>query len=124
MSALTPTNMPYGMFARLSASIDLKFRIGPLITLFLQLYRVPCHIINLSSAQALPIIQDARQKGAPISVETTHHYLNLSSECIPPGGTYYKCSPPIREKSNQVRNREVLYMETEEAGAKGQYKTR
>uniref|UniRef100_A0ACB8FAF1 Uncharacterized protein n=1 Tax=Sphaerodactylus townsendi TaxID=933632 RepID=A0ACB8FAF1_9SAUR len=64
-------------------------------------YKVPCHIIHLSSAQALPIIKDARQRGAPITVETTHHYLNLSSECIPPGGTYYKCCPPIREKSNQ-----------------------
>lgn len=64
-------------------------------------YKVPCHIIHLSSAQALNIIKDARQKGAPITVETTHHYLSLSSECIPPGGTYYKCCPPIREKSNQ-----------------------
>ncbi|KAH0623903.1 hypothetical protein JD844_007097 [Phrynosoma platyrhinos] len=64
-------------------------------------YKVPCHIINLSSAQALPIIKEARHKGAPITVETTHHYLSLSSECIPPGGTYYKCCPPIREKSNQ-----------------------
>ncbi|XP_042314441.1 allantoinase, mitochondrial-like [Sceloporus undulatus] len=65
------------------------------------LYKVPCHIINLSSAQALPIIKEARHKGAPITVETTHHYLSLSSECIPSGGTYYKCCPPIREKSNQ-----------------------
>uniref|UniRef100_A0A8D2JEP0 allantoinase n=1 Tax=Varanus komodoensis TaxID=61221 RepID=A0A8D2JEP0_VARKO len=64
-------------------------------------YKIPCHIINLSSAQALPIINDARQKGAPITVETTHHYLNLTSECIPPGGTYYKCCPPIRDKNNQ-----------------------
>lgn len=69
-----------------------------------QPYRVPCHITHLSSAQALPIIKKARQKGAPITVETTHHYLSLSSESIPPGGTYFKCCPPIREKSNQVRN--------------------
>ncbi|XP_053160565.1 allantoinase, mitochondrial-like isoform X1 [Hemicordylus capensis] len=64
-------------------------------------YKIPCHITNLSSARAIPIIKDARQKGAPITVETTHHYLNLTSECIPPGATYYKCHPPIREKSNQ-----------------------
>ncbi|XP_015282294.1 PREDICTED: allantoinase, mitochondrial-like [Gekko japonicus] len=64
-------------------------------------YKVPCHITHLSSAQALPIIKYARHKGAPITVETTHNYLSLSSECIPPGGTYYKCCPPIREKSNQ-----------------------
>ncbi|XP_020643137.3 allantoinase, mitochondrial isoform X1 [Pogona vitticeps] len=64
-------------------------------------YMVPCHIMNLSSAEALPIIKDAHQKGAPITVETTHHYLSLTAECIPPGGTYYKCCPPIREKRNQ-----------------------
>uniref|UniRef100_A0A8D0HR23 allantoinase n=1 Tax=Sphenodon punctatus TaxID=8508 RepID=A0A8D0HR23_SPHPU len=63
--------------------------------------RVPCHILHLSSAQALPIIQEARQKGAPLTVETAHHHLTLASECIPPGGTYYKCCPPIRDKSNQ-----------------------
>ncbi|XP_060624047.2 allantoinase, mitochondrial-like [Anolis sagrei] len=64
-------------------------------------YQIPCHIINLSSAQALPIIKDARDQGALITVETAHHYLSLTSECIPPGGTCYKCCPPIREKSNQ-----------------------
>ncbi|KAM6441901.1 allantoinase, mitochondrial-like [Liasis olivaceus] len=64
-------------------------------------YKIPCHILNLSSAQALPIINDARQKGAPITVETTLNYLSLTSECIPSGGTYYKCCPPIREKVNQ-----------------------
>ncbi|XP_033005945.1 allantoinase, mitochondrial-like [Lacerta agilis] len=64
-------------------------------------YKIPCHIVNLSSAQALPIIKDARQKGAPITVETAHHYLSLASECIPPGGIYYKCCPPIRDKNNQ-----------------------
>ncbi|XP_061492497.1 allantoinase, mitochondrial-like isoform X2 [Rhineura floridana] len=71
-------------------------------------YKIPCHIVNLSTAQALPIIRDARQKGAPITVETTHHYLNLTSECIPPGGTYYKCCPPIREKNNQEQLWEAL----------------
>ncbi|XP_026514918.1 allantoinase, mitochondrial-like [Terrapene carolina triunguis] len=64
-------------------------------------YKVPCHILHLSSAQALPIIREARQKGAPLTVETAHHYLTLTSERIPPGGTYYKCCPPIRAKTNQ-----------------------
>ncbi|XP_074925092.1 allantoinase, mitochondrial-like [Chelonoidis abingdonii] len=64
-------------------------------------YKVPCHILHLSSAQALPIIREARQKGAPLTVETAPHYLTLTSERIPPGGTYYKCCPPIRTKTNQ-----------------------
>nr|XP_033813511.1 allantoinase, mitochondrial-like isoform X2 [Geotrypetes seraphini] len=65
------------------------------------LYNVRCHIVHLSSAKALPIIREARQAGAPLTVETTHHYLTLTSEHIPPGATYYKCCPPIRGKDNQ-----------------------
>uniref|UniRef100_A0A8C8SC11 allantoinase n=1 Tax=Pelusios castaneus TaxID=367368 RepID=A0A8C8SC11_9SAUR len=64
-------------------------------------YKVPCHILHLSSAQALPIIRDARQKGAPLTVETAPHYLTLTAEGVPPGATSYKCCPPIRGKANQ-----------------------
>ncbi|XP_053160566.1 allantoinase, mitochondrial-like isoform X2 [Hemicordylus capensis] len=71
--------------------------------LILWKWRPPLPLLSSASSttRAIPIIKDARQKGAPITVETTHHYLNLTSECIPPGATYYKCHPPIREKSNQ-----------------------
>ncbi|XP_072474849.1 allantoinase, mitochondrial-like isoform X2 [Notamacropus eugenii] len=64
-------------------------------------YKVRCHIVHLSSAQALPIIREARRKGAPLTVETTHHYLSLAAKCVPPGGTQYKCCPPIRSEKNQ-----------------------
>ncbi|XP_056420671.1 allantoinase, mitochondrial-like isoform X1 [Hyla sarda] len=64
-------------------------------------YKVRCHIVHLSSAQSLPIIRKAKKAGAPITVETTHHYLTLSAENIPPGATYYKCCPPVRGHSNK-----------------------
>uniref|UniRef100_A0A8C5QE58 allantoinase n=1 Tax=Leptobrachium leishanense TaxID=445787 RepID=A0A8C5QE58_9ANUR len=64
-------------------------------------YKVRCHIVHLSSARALPIIRSAKKAGAPITVETTHHYLSLTSEQIPPGATYYKCCPPVRDRSNK-----------------------
>uniref|UniRef100_A0A8C9V5H8 allantoinase n=1 Tax=Scleropages formosus TaxID=113540 RepID=A0A8C9V5H8_SCLFO len=64
-------------------------------------YQVRCHIVHLSSAQPLKLIQEARQAGAPLTVETTHHYLNLSAEHIPPGATQFKCCPPIRGEANQ-----------------------
>ncbi|XP_074046836.1 allantoinase, mitochondrial-like isoform X2 [Macrotis lagotis] len=73
-------------------------------------YKVRCHIVHLSSAQALPIIREARKKGAPLTVETTHHYLSLASKYVPPGGTQYKCCPPIRSKKNQ----DQLWMALEE----------
>ncbi|XP_078523948.1 allantoinase, mitochondrial-like isoform X2 [Lissotriton helveticus] len=74
--------------------------IRTIVDLCLQ-YIVRCHIVHLSSSQALPIIREARKAGAPITVETTHHYLTLCSELIPAGSTFYKCTPPIRNKCNQ-----------------------
>ncbi|XP_068136750.1 allantoinase, mitochondrial-like isoform X2 [Hyperolius riggenbachi] len=64
-------------------------------------YKVRCHIVHLSSAKSLAIIRRAKSAGAPLTVETTHHYLSLSSEHIPPGATYYKCCPPVRGQSNK-----------------------
>lgn len=64
-------------------------------------YQVRCHIVHLSSAQPLRLIQEARQAGAPLTVETTHHYLSLTSDDIPVGATQFKCCPPIRDATNQ-----------------------
>ncbi|XP_076846606.1 allantoinase, mitochondrial isoform X2 [Brachyhypopomus gauderio] len=64
-------------------------------------YQVRCHIVHLSSAQSLKLIRAARQAGAPLTVETTHHYLTLSAEGIPSGATQFKCCPPIRGIANQ-----------------------
>ncbi len=66
-------------------------------------YHCPVHIVHLSCADALPLLQDARKKGLPLSVETCPHYLGFSSEAIAEGDTRYKCAPPIREKENQDR---------------------
>lgn len=68
-----------------------------------QQYQVRCHIVHLSSAQPLEIINAARQAGAPLTVETTHHYLTLSAEDVPPKATQYKCCPPIRDRANQEK---------------------
>lgn len=66
-------------------------------------YQVQCHIVHLSSAKALDIVKAARKAGAPLTVETTHHYLTLSAEHIPPGATLFKCCPPIRTQDNQEK---------------------
>ena len=63
--------------------------------------QVPCHIVHLSAADALPLITAARAEGLPLTVETCHHYLNLTSEEVPPKATQYKCCPPIRSRDNQ-----------------------
>ncbi len=68
-------------------------------------YKTPIHIVHLSSAQALPMLAEARRRGLPITVETCTQYLWFAAEEIPDGATEYKCAPPIRSAAN----REVLW---------------
>jgi len=58
------------------------------------------HIVHLSSAEALPMIANAKAEGLNLTVETAQHYLTLNAEDIPNGETIYKCAPPIREREN------------------------
>jgi allantoinase len=59
------------------------------------------HILHLSSAAALPALRAARAEGLPITVETCPHYLAISAEQVPDGGTQFKCCPPIRDNANR-----------------------
>jgi allantoinase len=61
------------------------------------------HILHLSAADALPLLEAARGRGAAITVETCPHYLALAAEGIPDGATPFKCAPPIRERANRER---------------------
>ena len=63
------------------------------------------HILHLSSADALPMIADARRRGVALTVETCPHYLSFCAEEIPDGATEFKCCPPIRSATN----RELLW---------------
>lgn len=63
-------------------------------------YRCPVHIVHLSSAEAIPSLRQAREKGLPLTVETAQHYLYFTAEGIPDGQPLYKCAPPIREAAN------------------------
>lgn len=59
------------------------------------------HVLHLSSADALAMIQSARKDGVRITAETCPHYLSLTAEEVANGATQYKCCPPIRESHNQ-----------------------
>jgi len=61
------------------------------------------HIVHLSAASALPVIEDAKAAGLPITVETCFHYLCLAAEDIPDGHAEFKCCPPVRERMNTDR---------------------
>jgi allantoinase len=64
-------------------------------------FQTPVHIVHLSSARALPLLRDARQRGVPVTVETCAHYLWFEAAEIPDGATQYKCAPPIRDAANR-----------------------
>jgi allantoinase len=64
-------------------------------------FDTPIHIVHLASAQALPLLAEARRRGAPITVETCAQYLWFASEEIPDGATEFKCAPPIRTEANR-----------------------
>jgi allantoinase len=68
-------------------------------------FDTPVHIVHLASAQALPILAEARERGVPITVETCVQYLWFAAEEIPDGATEFKCAPPIRG----LANREALW---------------
>jgi allantoinase len=61
------------------------------------------HIVHLSSADVLFLLEEARAEGLPLTVETCPHYLHFAAEDVPPGRTDFKCSPPIRERANRER---------------------
>jgi allantoinase len=66
------------------------------------------HIVHLSSAEALPLLRDARAEGLPVTVETCPHYLTFAAEEIPDGAVEFKCAPPIRSRENRERLWEAL----------------
>jgi allantoinase len=64
-------------------------------------FQTHVHIVHLASAQALPLLAEARGRGVPITVETCVQYLWFAAEEIPDGATEFKCAPPIRGKANR-----------------------
>uniref|UniRef100_E6QLB5 allantoinase n=1 Tax=mine drainage metagenome TaxID=410659 RepID=E6QLB5_9ZZZZ len=64
-------------------------------------FRVPIHIVHVSSALLLPLIEQAREAGLSITAETCPHYLHFAAEEIPDGATLFKCAPPIRGAANR-----------------------
>ena len=61
------------------------------------------HILHLSSAEPLDLIEHARAEGVAVTVETCPHYLVFDAEDVPDGATEYKCCPPIRSAANRER---------------------
>jgi allantoinase len=59
------------------------------------------HILHVSSAAVLPLLAGAKAEGLSVTAETCPHYLTISEEEVPDGGTQFKCCPPIRDAANR-----------------------
>ncbi|HKR61486.1 MAG TPA: allantoinase AllB, partial [Pyrinomonadaceae bacterium] len=66
------------------------------------------HIVHHSSADALPLLAQAKSSGLKLTAETCPHYLTFAAEEVPDGATEFKCCPPIRERENREQLWEAL----------------
>ena len=74
-------------------AIELMIRLG-------REFGTRIHIVHHSSADALPLLAEAKVSGLKLTAETCPHYLTFAAEEIPDGATEFKCCPPIRESEN------------------------
>lgn len=59
------------------------------------------HVVHLSAADTLPVVQGAKRDGVRLTAETCPHYLAFRADDVPEGGTQFKCTPPIRGGDNR-----------------------
>jgi allantoinase len=67
-----------------------------LLTAVCREFRMPTHIVHLSTAQPLEEIVAAKNAGLPLTVETCPHYLHFKAEDLRFADPRWKCAPPIR----------------------------
>lgn len=63
----------------------------------------PLHFVHISSAKAIEKIEQAKQKGMNVTVETCPHYLLFNHDHLRELGTIAKCAPPLREREEQQK---------------------
>lgn len=71
-------------------------------------HKCAVHIVHVSSAEALTMIEAAKLEGLPITAETCTQYIYFNAENIPDANCLYKCAPPIREKPNNDLLKQAL----------------
>lgn len=58
------------------------------------------HVQHLSTARALDIVREAKQRGLPVTCEVCPHHLTLTDEALKDGHAIHKVAPPLRSKSD------------------------
>jgi allantoinase len=57
------------------------------------------HVVHVSTAEGIDLIDAARRAGQPVSCETCPHYLSLDEEDFVAIGPAAKCAPPLRPRA-------------------------
>jgi allantoinase len=56
------------------------------------------HVVHASSRKVVEVINEAKQRGVDITVETCPHYLSLTLKDLEEKGGIAKCCPPLRDE--------------------------
>ena len=70
--------------------------------------RTAVHIAHVSSAGAVLIIRQAKQRGVSVTAETAPHYFSLTEEAVRGFGTNTKVNPPLRSAEDVAALKEGL----------------
>lgn len=66
-----------------------------------QALQAPIHIVHVSAAASVALVQAARQQGTPVTAETCPHYLLFTDAILEQVGPYGKINPPLRTQADQ-----------------------
>jgi dihydropyrimidinase len=68
----------------------------------------PVYFVHVSTAEALKVLQEAKQRGQEVYIETCPHYLLLTDELAKEQGALAKIAPPIRFEADRASLLEAL----------------
>lgn len=63
---------------------------------FTRPYGTKLHIFHMSSEEGVQIMQEAKERGLPVTAETCPHYLLVDGQTIQKLGAMLKMNPPVR----------------------------
>ncbi|MCG7335630.1 allantoinase [Sporosarcina sp. ACRSM] len=87
------------------------------------------HIVHASSRKVVRVINDAKQRGVDVTVETCPHYLSLTVKDLAEQGAIAKCAPPLRDQEEvedlwtAVSNGEINVIASDHSPAPASMKT-
>ena len=68
----------------------------------------PVHIAHVSTRLATGLIRAAKERGVPVTAETTPHYFTLTEEAVEGYNTLAKMNPPLRTEEDRQAIRQGL----------------